>query len=62
MKVAVNKDKCLACGVCETAAPDVFRLGDESYAIVLLEDVPANLEDAVKQAIDDCPEQAIETL
>lgn len=60
MKVTVNKDKCLACGVCETAAPDVFTLGDESYAIVLLDEVPANLEDAVKQAMDDCPESAIE--
>jgi ferredoxin len=60
MKVVVLEDKCLACGSCETDAPEVFALGSESYALVLLDEIPANLEDSVKQAMDNCPEQAIE--
>jgi ferredoxin len=61
MKVTVIQDKCLACGVCETDAPEVFSLGSESYALVLLDVVPENLHESVKQAIADCPEGAIET-
>ncbi len=60
MKVVVLKDKCLACGSCETDAPEVFSLGSESCAIVLLDEIPAELEDSVKAAIDNCPETAIE--
>lgn len=60
MKVTVNKDKCLACGVCETDAPEVFSIGESSYALVLMEEVPESFKDAIQQAIDDCPEQAIE--
>ncbi len=60
MKVVVIKDKCLGCGVCESDAPEVFTLGDDSVAIVLLDEVPADLEAAVKQAIEDCPEGAIQ--
>ena len=60
MKVTVNKDKCQGCGVCEADAPEVFAVGDDGFAAVLLDEIPANLEDAVKQAIDDCPDSAIE--
>lgn len=60
MKVTVNKDKCLGCGVCESDAPEVFKLGDDSIAIVLLDEIPSELEASVKLAIEDCPEGAIE--
>ncbi len=60
MKVSVNQDKCQGCGVCEADFPNVFTLGVDNRATVLVDEIPVNLEDDVKQAIDNCPEQAIE--
>ncbi len=60
MKVSVDKDKCQGCGVCEADVSEVFALGYDSRAVVLIAEIPTHLEGAVKQAVDDCPEQAIE--
>lgn len=59
MKVTVDPDICLGCGICEGIAPDVFSLGPEPYAIVKINPVPANLEADVRDAAEQCPEEAI---
>lgn len=59
MKTFVDPDLCLGCGVCETVAPEVFQLGPDGIAKVLLETIPPNLQDATRDAMDQCPEQAI---
>ena len=59
MKVTVDPRKCSGCGLCESTAPDVFKLGDEGTAKVIVEEVPHGMEGDVRQAIDDCPESAI---
>jgi ferredoxin len=59
MKVFVDPDICLGCGICEGIAPDVFSLGSESYAVVLLDPVPENYRADVNDAIEQCPEEAI---
>ena len=59
MKAIVDNNKCNGCGLCESNAPDVFELGPDGFAIVKVAVVPAGSEDAVKQAVEDCPEQAI---
>ena len=38
--------------------PEVFQMGDE-VAEVIVDEVPSNLEDAVKEAAEDCPVEAI---
>ena len=60
MKVIVDPDICLGCGICEGIAPDVFSLGAEPYAIVLLNPVPDSFRAAVIEAEKQCPEGAIE--
>lgn len=60
MKVKVDPDICLGCGICEGIAPEVFCLGQQPYAVVQLTPVPENLWAAVKDAIEQCPEEAIE--
>jgi ferredoxin len=40
-------------------APRVFELTDAGYAVVLLPDVPEELEAAVREAVDLCPTHAI---
>jgi len=52
------EDTCTACGLCSDACPDVFELGDE-LAEVKVDEVPAEFEDAVREAADECPVEAI---
>lgn len=59
MKVVVDPDLCLGCGICEVICPEVFSLRVEPYAVVLLAPVPAQLQAAAKEAIVECPEEAI---
>ncbi len=59
MKAFVDPDTCMGCGVCETIAPNVFKLGAEPYATVLVDVVAAADEDLVREAMDSCPEQSI---
>jgi ferredoxin len=59
MKVIVDADLCLGCGICEGIAPDVFSLGSDPVANVLLDPVPDKYAADVREAIDQCPEEAI---
>ncbi len=59
MRVTVSDD-CQGCGVCESKAPGVFEVTDEGVARVLVEVVPPELEDAVREAAYDCPTESIE--
>jgi ferredoxin len=58
MEVKVNDD-CSACGICEDICPEVFELGDEK-AEVKENPVPAEFEDKVREAAEECPVEAIE--
>ena len=61
MKVFVDQDKCVASGQCVLAAPDVFDQREEDGIVVLLaENPPAELADAVREAAALCPALAIE--
>ncbi len=59
MRVIVDPDLCLGCGVCESIEPDIFELGDELNAKVILDPIPENYLLAVEEAIAECPEVAI---
>lgn len=58
MKVSIDSDLCTGCGACSDDVPDVFVLTDD-IAEVTTPEVPADLEDAVQQAAEDCPVEAI---
>ncbi len=57
MKVSIE-DTCTACGLCCDTCTEVFEMGADK-AEVKIEDVPAEHEDAVQQAADECPVEAI---
>ncbi len=57
MKVRVE-DTCTACGLCVDTCPEVFEMGDD-FAKVIVDEVPAEHEEAVQQAADECPVEAI---
>jgi ferredoxin len=60
MKVWVDQDKCQGHTLCSMIAPDSFELDDvDGHASAVNEIVPADQEDAVREAAHSCPEQAI---
>jgi ferredoxin len=59
MKVHVDSQVCAGFGVCLGLCPEVFELHDDGYAIVIVSEVPLELEDAVRQAVNQCPARAI---
>ncbi|MGY1770403.1 ferredoxin [Blastococcus sp. SYSU D00813] len=56
-RVLVDRDRCLASGVCEVVAPDVFELDDDGVLQVRrpAEDDRAAVEEAVRA----CPSGAL---
>ncbi|UGQ10426.1 ferredoxin [Yinghuangia sp. ASG 101] len=61
MKATIDDDRCRGHGVCCTICPEVFALHDAGYAVVQIEDIPEEFEDAVEDAARSCPERAITT-
>jgi ferredoxin len=61
VRVAVDPGKCMGHARCIAAVPDVFDEDEQGHSFVRDEDVPSELEAAVRLAQENCPEQAIET-
>jgi len=57
MKVIVE-DSCTQCGLCVDTCPEVFQMGTDK-AEVIVDEVPAEFQDLVQQAADECPVEAI---
>ena len=58
MKGRIIKDECIACGVCADIAPEVFEMS-EDVALVNIDEVPESEQDAVREAAESCPTEAI---
>lgn len=59
MKARVDPEVCAGFGICVGICPEVFELHDDGYAIVLVDEVPEDLQDLVRRAADQCPSRAI---
>jgi ferredoxin len=59
MRVHIDDDRCRGHGMCCTLSPQVFELTEHGYAVALLPEIPGELHDAVRTAVDQCPEHAI---
>ncbi len=60
MKVTVDKEGCIGCGLCVATCPELFAMGDDQKAQVMLAPVPATLEACAHKAADTCPVSVIE--
>lgn len=62
MKVKIDDSICTGCAVCSDLAPEIFELTDDMISVVKKpgEEVPSELEEAVREAIDSCPVACIE--
>ena len=59
MRIDVDWDQCESNGLCELAAPEVFKLKDDDTLDILQENPDESLRGKVEQAVHSCPKQAI---
>jgi ferredoxin len=61
----VDKETCIACGACGSAAPEIFDYDEEGISFVILDDnqgiaeVLEDLHDDLVDACDGCPTDSI---
>lgn len=59
VRVFVDPELCEGCGPCVDICPEAFELNEEGIAVVMLDEVPAELQGACREAADSCPTEAI---
>lgn len=59
MKAIVDAELCTGCELCVDTCPEVFELGPDEIANVLVAEVPPEAADTCRQAAEDCPTEAI---
>jgi ferredoxin len=60
VKVQVDSERCQGHTLCAMIAPDSFELSDiDGHSSPVREDVPADQEAQVAEAVSSCPERAI---
>lgn len=58
-RILVDAERCTGHGRCYTLAPDVFDADEVGHCVVLVCDVPGDLEAQAVTAEQNCPEGAI---
>ena len=59
MRVLVNRDLCEGNGVCAQVAPEVFAVGDDDQAKLLVAEPGEELRAKILEAVRRCPRQAL---
>ena len=61
MKVKIDQELCSGDAICSDLCPEVFEM-DGDKAKVIVDVVPEDLEEDVRDAVDSCPEGCIEII
>jgi len=59
MKAYVDQETCIGCGLCPSMCPEVFDMGDDGKAHVIVDEVPSENEDGAVESQESCPVDAI---
>ena len=58
MKLKVDAEACIGCGLCVSTCPEAFKMEDDK-AVVIGSVVPKEAEDCAKKATEECPVTSI---
>ena len=58
MKVEIDPDECTGDEICVDLCPEVFEMNGD-VAKVIADPVPADVEDACREAVESCPAECI---
>ncbi|MCL1917437.1 MAG: ferredoxin [Peptococcaceae bacterium] len=59
MYAEVSKGLCIACELCPDICPEVFEMQEDGLAGMIVTEIPDDYEEAVQEAADNCPSEAI---
>jgi ferredoxin len=59
MKALADRDVCIQAGNCVMVADAVFDQDDDGIVVVLVDEIPADQVDNVREAVKLCPSQAL---
>jgi ferredoxin len=60
MRIVVDRDRCTGQRMCESIAPDIFRVADDGKVKIQVAVVPDDRLDEADGAVSCCPNQALE--
>ncbi len=58
MKTCINRELCIGCELCTNLFPNIYEM-DGDKAVAIIGEIPAELDDEVLEAQEDCPTGAI---
>ena len=61
MKVEINQDECTGDQICVDLCPEVFEM-DGDVAKVIVDEIPDDVEDACREAVESCPAECIKLI
>jgi ferredoxin len=59
MRVTVDEDTCIGCGLCAEECSEVFEMNDDKVRIKV-DEVPEDVVESCKEAAENCPVEAIQ--
>jgi len=59
VRIVLDAGACQGHGRCYTLAPELFDADEVGHCLVLHDEVPAGLEQAARDGVENCPEQAL---
>lgn len=59
MKAEIDRSGCISCGLCIATCPEVFQMGDDNLAEVIVDEIPSDAESTAVDAQEGCPVSVI---